>query len=1060
MVAGLLGVLKAGGAYVPLDPSHPQERLSYVVRDAQLKVLLTHEYLLPVLPAHDTQVLCLDGELSGIDSESVENVPSGVKAENLAYVIYTSGSTGRPKGVMVTHRAVSNHMLWMQSEFPLRADDRVLQKTTFSFDASIWELFLPLMCGARLVMAAPGAQRDGAYLVEAIVRQRVTVLQMVPSMLQVLLGEPGVEKCESLRLVFSGGESLSLELEESFHARLGWAELHNLYGPTEAAIDVSRMSCGRAQNGDSPDSEAGAGRRVNGGVPIGRPVANTRLYVLDESMQPVPVGVQGELHVGGVQLARGYLRRPGLTAERFLPDPFGDRGGERLYRTGDVARYLPDGNLVFVGRRDQQVKVRGYRIELGEIEAALDTHPRVRQSVVLAREDVPGDKRLVAYLLIDSPASADAVATAGQDSVVVAAEVDDLFRYELRGHLRGRLPDYMIPSAFVMLRGLPLTPSGKVDRKALPSPSSAGAKRQASAPVPPRSHLEDALAALWCEVLRIDTVSPSDSFFELGGHSLLAMQIVSRVRDRLGAEVSVGRLFAAPTLAGFAAEVERALREGAGLSAPPLVRVERGEEPLPLSFAQQRLWFLEQLEPGTPLYNIPAAVRLKGRLDVMALKRALDEIVRRHEVLRTSFVMERGEPTQVISESAGLSLEVEEVEGGSEAEREAWVLAAAREEGQRGFDLGRGPLVRVRLLRLSGEEHVALLTMHHIISDAWSMGVFVRELAALYESYSQGQESPLGELPIQYADYAVWQRRWLQGEVLERQLDYWRGQLAGAPAVIELPTDRARPVAQTYRGASESGEVGEEVSAGLRGLSRREGVTLYVTMLAAFKALLWRYGAGKGGAGDVVVGSPTAGRGRVETEGLIGFFVNTLVLRTRVGDNPSFRELLEQVRNVVLGAHNHQDLPFLKLVEALNPERKPGYSPLVQVCFFLDTGPMSILELPGLTLSQVETGTGVAQFDLILGVSDTGPRLSTNMQYNADVFEPATVRHMLGLYEIILSQVVARPDIRLDELSRILAEADEQQRAMREKRLEELSFGNLRRIKRKVIGESHIETRA
>jgi amino acid adenylation domain-containing protein len=1070
MVAGLLGVLKAGGAYVPLDPSHPQERLSYIVRDAQVKVMLTQEYLLPVLPVHDAQVVCLDSELSGIVSESVEKARSGVTADNLAYVIYTSGSTGRPKGVMVAHRAVCNHMLWMQSQFALHGEDSLLQKTTFSFDASIWELFLPLMSGARLIMAAPGGQRDSAYLVETIVKQRVTVLQVVPSMLQVLLDEPGIEKCESLRLVFCGGESLPLELVESFRARLGWVQLHNLYGPTEAAIDVSHLSCGRARDRFSkqpeavrqkhePAFETSATWRVNGTVPIGRPIANTQLYVLDAALQPVPVGVDGELYIGGVQLARGYLRRPGLTAERFIPDPYANELGRRLYRTGDVARYLSDGNLVFVGRRDQQVKIRGHRIEMGEIEAALDTHPRIRQSVVLAREDVPGDKRLIAYLLGKAgTTAADVVANAETNGGIAVSEVDEVLRYELRGHLRERLPEYMVPSAFVFVSRLPLTPNGKVDRKALPAPSAAGVKRHGSAASAPRSHLEDALATLWAEVLAVDSVSPTDNFFELGGHSLLAMQVVSRVRERLGAEVGVGRLFAAPTLAGFAGEVERALREGEGLTAPPLLRVARVGQALPLSFAQQRLWFLEQLESGTALYNIPAAVRLKGRLETEAIARALAEIVRRHEVLRTSFVSEGGEPVQVIAPSVDVPLIVEAVPDQEDQER--WVSEVAQEEARRGFDLGQGPLLRVRLLRLAAEEHVALLTMHHIVSDGWSMGVFVRELAALYEAYVGGKESPLPELPIQYADYAVWQREWLSGEVLERQLAYWRRQLEGAPAAIELPADYTRPVTQIYRGANEGREVGEAVSARLRQLSRSEGVTLFVTMLAAFKALLWRYGGGAGGAGDVVVGTPVAGRGRLETEGLIGFFVNTLVLRTKIGDNPTFRELLKQVRDVVLGGYNHQDLPFVKLVEAVNPERQAGYSPLVQVCFFLDMGPMALLELPGLTLSPVDITTGIAQFDLVLGVSDTGPRLSTNMQYNADVFAPATVRHMLSLYELLLCRVVAQPDVRLDQLSKVLAEADEQQRIMREKTLEELSFGTLRRIKRKVVGESSMETTA
>ncbi|WP_147333293.1 condensation domain-containing protein, partial [Archangium gephyra] len=578
--------------------------------------------------------------------------------------------------------------------------------------------------------------------------------------------------------------------------------------------------------------------------------------------------------------------RPELTAERFIPNPFSSQPGERLYRTGDLARWRPDGVLKFLGRIDNQVKVRGYRIELAEVEAALLAHPEVREAVALVREDSPGDKRLVAYV----------VPPPGQPLTDV-----DL----LRASLAQRLPEFMRPSAFVVLESLPLTSNAKVDRKALPAPDSSRNQPY----TPPATPTEERLAALWAQVLRVPQVGRDDDFFSLGGHSLLATQVMARLHATFGVELPLRTLFEAPTLQSFAARLEAAARASAASRLPPLVPAPRSG-PLPLSFAQQRLWFLDQLEPDSPLYNLPAAIRLEGTLDLAALRHGFQELVRRHESLRTTFRSEAGQPLQVIAPSVSFPLELIELSGVPSEQREAEVLRLAQEDAQRPFNLSTGPLFRTHLLRLSANEHVLLLNMHHIISDGWSSGVLVRELAALYEAHLQGKPAALPELAVQYADYALWQRQW-RSEVLEQQLSYWSKQLAGMPQALELPTDKARPPVQSFRGASIPVVLSKPLSEKLEQLCEREGVTPFMALLAAFQLLLSRYS----GQEDIAVGSPIAGRQQAELEGLIGFFVNTLVLRSRVDARASFRSLLSQVRSTTLDAFEHQDVPFEKLVE-------------------------------------------------------------------------------------------------------------------------------------------------
>jgi amino acid adenylation domain-containing protein/non-ribosomal peptide synthase protein (TIGR01720 family) len=713
----------------------------------------------------------------------------------------------------------------------------------------------------------------------------------------------------------------------------------------------------------------------------------------------VPVGIPGEIYVGGAGLARGYLNHPELTSVAFIGNPFSNTPSRRLYKTGDLGRYLPDGNIEFLGRLDDQVKIRGFRIELGEIEAVLGQHPAVAETVVVVREDVPGSKRLVAYVVVNQ---------------LAAPTIP-----ELQQVLKQHLPEYMVPSAFVLLNALPLTPNGKIDRRTLPAPDTTRPEGE-GAYVPPQTPIEEMLAGIWADVLEVKQVSIHDNFFDLGGHSLLATQLISRLRDTFGVEFPFRGLFDSPTVAGLSERLEPFLRTEL-LVVPPLLPVERCGE-MVLSFAQARLWFLEQLEPGSSAYNIPAAVRLTGSLDVAVLEQSLNEIVGRHEVLRTTFGMVSGEPRQVIAPVLALTLRWVDLRDLPEAQQKIQVERLATEEAQQPFDLAKGPLLRATLLQLGEAEHVLLLTMHHIVSDGWSMGVLIRELAALYEAFSTGKPSPLPELPIQYADFAHWQRQWLQGEVLAAQLSYWQQQLTGAPALLELPTDRPRPGVQTFRGATQFLALPEPLSQKLKTLSQRSGVTLFMTLLAAFQTLLYRYT----GQEDICIGSPIANRNRSETEELIGFFVNTLVLRTDMSENPSFQELLARVREVTLGAYAHQDLPFEQLVEALQPERNLSHQPLFQVMFALQNAPMPALELPSLTLSSLEIESGTAKFDLTLSMEDTEQGLVGSLEYNTDLFDAASISRMLGHFQTLLEGIVDNPDLHLSDLP-LLTQPERQQ---------------------------------
>jgi len=1002
MVVATLAALKAGGAYVPLDPAYPAERLAFMLADTAVPVLVTESPLADRLPPHAARVVRVDTDAAAIAAEPADAPAAGTGPEAAAYVMYTSGSTGHPKGVEVAHRGIVR-LVRGQDFVSIDPSDVFLQLAPASFDGATLELWGPLLNGARLALH-PAAQPTVESIGRAVAEHGVTVLWLTAGLFHLVV-EERIEILRGVRQLLAGGDVLSVPHVRRALAELPETALTNGYGPTE---NTTATCCHRI--GAAP--EAGAS------IPVGRPVANTYVRVLDAGMRPAPVGVPGELYAGGAGLALGYLNRPELTAEKFVADPFA--AGARLYRTGDRVRWRADGTVEFLGRVDTQAKIRGFRVEPGEVEAVLRAGPGVREAAVVVRDDTAGDRRLVAY---------------------VAGDVAD---DEVREHLRARLPEHMLPAAIVRLDALPLTANGKLDRRALPAPDFASAGERY---VAPRTPVEEVLAGIWAEVLRLERVGVEESFFDLGGHSLLGTRVISRVRELFGVELPLRALFEGPTVAEMAGRVEEIRRAGLPVL-PPVVPTGRAG-PLPLSFAQERLWLIDRMEPGSAVYNIPVAWRLAGALDATALERALGEIVRRHESLRTVFAEVDDLPVQVVAPFGGFALPVEDLSGLGEADREAAVGRRAGEEAARAFDLAAGPLFRAALLRLDAEDHVLLLSMHHIVSDGWSMGVLFRELSALYEAYREGAESPLPELEVQYADHAAWQREQVEGVVLERQLRYWRERLAGAPELLELPTDHPRPPVQTYRGATIPVELPLELLERLRALGRSEGATLYMTLLGAFQVLLSKYG----GSEDVVVGSPIAGRTRKEVEELIGFFVNTLVLRTDLSGDPTFRETLRRVREATLGAYEHQEVPFERLVAELQPKRSLSHSPLFQVMFALQNTGVGGASLPGLSVSGIEAERASAKFDLSLALTETAEGLRGALNYSTDLFDRGTMERMLGHLARVLEQVAGDADVRLSRLElldgaerdRVLASWNRTSRAYPDTPLHELFAEHARR---------------
>lgn len=1073
MVIGLFGILKAGGAYVPLDPSYPQERLAFMMKDAQVPVLLTQKNLLAKLPEQTADIICLDTDWQTISENSSQKNPiSGATPDNLAYVIYTSGSTGQPKGVAIEHRNTVMLLVWANSIFTPTQIAGVLASTSICFDLSVFELFVPLSWGGQVILV------ENALRLPMLPPDcNVTLINTVPSAMTELIRNNGIPA--SVRVVNLAGEPLQNILVQQIYQIDTVEKVFNLYGPSE---DTTYSTFALIKKGSQELPS------------IGLPITNTQAHILDHHLQPVPTGEVGELHISGAGLARGYLNRPQLTAEKFIFVSFGEEEAKvRLYKTGDLASYLPDGNIKFLGRVDHQVKIRGFRIELGEIEAKLYQYPDMSDAAVIAREDIPGDKRLVAYIVVSQlPPQRVLLRSEGQIKCVIAEDdnthssrevttfdisyggvglagvsamncqpgkrlyvclrlpdmseelcvagniawqrgdrvgiqfdptpeqkillhkniniffenrgllkvLQNTFIEHLRHFLEESLPDYMVPSQFVMLDALPLTPNGKLDRKALPAPNVNRSDLY--------TDIEEKLVKIWASVLRLERVGLHDNFLQLGGHSLQATQIISQLNEELSIDLPLYCLFEVPTVAQLAGQVEDMLKS----SCPYTLALEQVDRNIniPLSFPQQQLWLLSRLIPDIPVYNEPFTIHLKEAIDVIALERSLNEILHRHEALRTTFAMVDGQPIQVISPSVSFALQVIDLREVQKGEREAECWRLATQEAIKPFDLTNGPLFRVTLMHLESANYRLCWTFHHIISDGVSFyNVLFPELATIYKAFVAGQPSPLPKQAFQYADYASWQRQWLQGEVLKPYLAYWKQQLANLPT-LQLPTDHPRSAVQTYRGARYCLALSKKLTESLKALSQQEGVTLFMTLLVAFKTLLHRHS----GQDDISVGTVTSGRNHSELENVMGIFVNTLVLRTDLSDNPNFKQLLQQVQKITLEAYAHENLPFELLVKELHPERHLSSNPFFQVAFVFQPQ-VSTIDL-GWLPNQLDVHTSTAKFDLTMDLEENSGRIIGRIEYNTDLFDEETIIRIIGHYQTILEGIVATPELSISQL--------------------------------------------
>ncbi|MEG4026408.1 amino acid adenylation domain-containing protein [Microcoleus sp. S13C4] len=1101
MIVGILGVLKAGGAYIPIDPAYPSERIAYVLNDSQPPVLLTQKQLIASLPEHKARVVCLDTDWEEISTESELSPTTGVTPDNLAYVIYTSGSTGKPKGVLIPHSGLLNLVFWHQRAFEVTSLDRATQLAGTAFDASVWEVWPYLASGSSIYLIAPDILLSPEKLRDWLLTKEITIT-FVPT--------PLAEKLLSLQWPFDGALRIMLTGGDQLHQHPSASipfKLVNNYGPTENTVVTTS---GLVESDGTKNT-----------LPhIGSPIDNTQVYILDRHLQPVSIGILGELHIAGVGLARGYLNRPETTQEKFIPNPFSNEPGSRLYKTGDLARYLPDGNIEFVGRIDHQVKIRGFRIELAEIEASLRQHPDVREAVAIAREDVPGDKRLVAYIVsnliperipyqspclvgfdgnrtievttedisiggisllgmteilergsrvrlhLQLPENAQFLWVEGKvvwqeeqqtgiqfeltptQQIIIQQSLNYLLEQQkllkvlqrtvtrtLRNFLKQKLPEYMVPSNFVVLKELPLTPNGKLDRQALPSPrqitnelsnsnietvtdivySSDVGKREPELElmpfVPPRTLVEEVAARIWAEILGLERVGIHDNFWECGGDSLLAAQVISRIRNKLEIELSLRSLFEAPTIVELAQQIETELQTNSKLQLSPIEVISRNQN-LPLSFGEQQLWFLAQVEPGNPFYNEHFTIYLPSSLDRLALEQSFNQIIDRHEILRTNFSVVDGQPIRIVQPSCYLPLPLINLqEIASESDRETEALRLVIEKARQPFNLTSDLLLRTTLIQLSETDYRLYITLHHIVLDAVSIySVLFPELVALYEAICDRKPSSLPELTVQYADFAYWQRQQLQVELLKPQLAYWKQQLADLPP-LHLPTDNPRPPVQRFRGAMQTLALSKSLTEALKAFSIQENVTLFMTLMAVFKILLYRYS----GQEDIPVATVTGGRNRPEIEGLIGYFLNTVILRTDLSGFPSLRQLLSREKEVVLAAYSHQELPFEKLVEELQPERKLGQNPLFQVMFILEP-PIVTLDSDDWQVRQMDIHAGTSKCDLYLELDERPEGIIGRFEYDTDLFDATTISQMVGHFITLLESIVANPEQSVSKL--------------------------------------------
>ena len=977
-VVGILAIMKTGAAFVPLDVHWPVLFLKQCLANLSLPLLTTRDTA-TLVPEHPHLILNAQDDWTNISNPRVD-----VNSADDIYAIYTSGSTGTPKAAIVRHRGITNRFLWM-NEF-LGAERAItLQTTRPIYDSAVWQICWPLINGGVTILPVHGREADADYLTKLIAEHGVTVADFVPSVFSQLVPElinnhESRASWQSLRWLVLGGEEISTATTHTFMNCFPNVRAVNLYGPTEASIGCIYYEVTGAEDGR---------------IPIGKPIANTKVFILDQERNPVPPLVTGEIYLSGVCLGRGYLNDPQSTERVFVQNVFAEVEGPYLYRTGDLGRYRSDGNIEFLGRSDPQVKLRGIRIEPGEIETVLARQSAVRDCVVTVHTDAGGEKRLVAFVVLH------------HDSIVGSSE--------LRDFLRERLPEHMVPQHFTILDALPLTPGGKINKQALPDPDwmNPDVNRSLTRPHGP---YEQIILEIWAEVIGNDELSVYDNFFSLGGHSLLATQVISRIRRSFQVDVPLRYLFEAPTVAELATFVEENVKQSRNVVIPPLERTAQ-ETPPPLSFAQQRLWFLNQLEPESPAYNLATAVRLQGQLNADILQCSFNRVIERHDSLRTTFGFRDLTPVQFIASQLELKVSLADLTALEVAQREAEVRRIVNSAAQEPFNLSEGPLIRVSLLRLGPVEHVLLFAMQHIVSDGWSMEILIRELVTIYDALLHGREPQLPELEIQYSDYSLWQHRWLQGETLDNLLAYWRQQLTAAPPLLDLPLDRPRPSLPGAAGGQSFLTLPSSLVQALKRLGQQEGVTLFVVLLAGFKSLLQRYTR----SSDIVVGSPIANRNHVELESLIGFFVNTLVLRTDLSGNPSFREVLRREKEVVLEACAHQDLPYEKLVEELKPARSLSHNPLFQVLFVWQNTATSLIELPDLSLTRLDVERKSAKFDLSLYVTETTGDFLCSLEFNADLFEPQTATRMLEHWRNLLEGVVAAPDGPVSEPSLVSA---------------------------------------
>ena len=982
LLVAILGVLKAGAAYLPIDPVYPPERVHFMLEDSDAKIILTQSSLKDNLNLTGRQAILLDEHWPEISKRPIHNPKTKVTPNHLIYVIYTSGSTGKPKGTLITHYNVVRLFQATDHWYHFNENDVWTLFHSYAFDFSVWEIWGALLYGGRLVIVPQLISRSPEQFYQLLLKEKVTILNQTPSAFKQLMhaeemiGKPPYNT--NLRYIIFGGEALDL------NSLRPWFEKHrdqqpqliNMYGITETTVHVTFRPI------NQQDLEA-----ARGSV-IGLPIPDLQVYILDQYLQPVPIGVPGEIHVAGAGLARGYLNREELTATKFVPHSFSDETDARLYRSGDLARFLENGDIEYLGRIDNQIKIRGFRIELGEIETILAKHPAVRSCLVITARDHQGNNLIAAY--------------------IVPREGQEVTSHQLREYLRESLPEYMVPSAFVLLEEFPLTPNGKIDQRALPDPLTHRIDLQREY-LPPKTPTEEVLAQIFGKILNITKIGINDHFFELGGHSLLATQLISRIRDALGVDLPLKILFEHPVLSELARAVDQLKTQQTKKHEQAIKPIDRSSK-LPLSFAQQRLWFLYQMDPNDASYNIPAAFRVKGPLKIGLLQQVFDEIARRHETLRMVFKTINGLPEVEILPQSPIKIEYRKLQPSENSKTIEKIIIT---EARRPFKLETGPLVRVKVLELSPEEFVIILNMHHIISDGWSLGVLMNEVGALYRAFRQRQPSPLPELEIQYVDFAAWQRNWLQGAVLEEHLTFWKEKLGHGSPPLHLPTDFPRPAALTANGAHIDFKIDPALTKKIQDFCKQHDLTLFMTLLSAFMIVLNKYTAQQ----DISVGTPVANRNRSEIEHLIGFFVNTLVMRGDLNENHTVKEFLMQMKDYALGAFDHQDLPFEKVVDAIQPERDVAHTPLFQVMFILQNLPVGPQQASDITIEPLAVENGLSQFELTLSLKEVDKAFEGNLEYNTDLFKESTMRRFIQHYLRMVEAVVSNPQLTLKQLS-------------------------------------------